>query len=199
MADKSPKLFRRLRKASNRHRCHLAVALGQRYCRRFREHAPAWLFFGRALTEAARYAEARDAISRALELAPQDRRATILAQRGHTEALAGDYAAAEDWYRQAFASAPIDGEERLYLGEILFRQGKLKEAEASLRVVTGAWNESLHEAWHLLGEVLASQERYGEALDCFQRAAESAPDCGKHARRARELRKLANRGGPAVT
>jgi tetratricopeptide (TPR) repeat protein len=105
MVDKSPKRFRQLQRASNRHRCHLAVALGQRYCRRYSQHAPAWLFYGRALTEAARYAEAREAMDHALELAPPERRATILAQRGHTEALAGDYASAEVWYRQAFDAA----------------------------------------------------------------------------------------------
>jgi tetratricopeptide (TPR) repeat protein len=199
MVEKSPKRFRRLQRASNRHRCHLAVELGHRYCRRYWQHAAAWLFYGRALTEAARYAEAREAMSRALELAPPERRATILAQRGHTEALAGDFASAEAWYRQAFDAAEIDDEERLYLGEILFRQGRLKEAEVSLRTVTAAWNESLGEAWHLLGEVLASQERYAEALDCFERAVESAPDCRKHARRVRELKKLADRGDSAAT
>jgi len=194
MVENSPKRYRRLQRASNRHQCHLAVALGQRYCRRYPQHAPAWLFYGRSLAEAGRYAEAREAIDHALELAPLDRRATLLAQRGHAEALAGDFASAEAWYRRAFDAAASNEEERLYLGEILFRQGKFKEAEASLRVVTSVWNESLGEAWHLLGEVLASQERYREALNCFECAAESAPDCRKHARRVFELRKLARRG-----
>lgn len=135
-----------------------------------------------------------------MEFAPDDRRATLLAQRGHLEALAGDFAAAEEWYRWAFDAAPSDGEERLYLGEILSRQGKLREAEASLQMVTGVWNESLSEGLHLLGEVLASQERYGESLNCFERAAELKPDRRKHARRVRELKKLVGgehgSGGP---
>lgn len=152
------------------------------------------MFFGRALAEAARYSEAREALQRALTLAPPERRATVLAQLGHTEALAGDFVAAEQWYREAFAAAETDSEVRLFLGEILFRQGKLKEAEAVLREVTSAWNESLGEAWHLLGEVLASQTRYAEALDCFERAVDSSPDRRKHRRRFRELRKLMRRG-----
>jgi tetratricopeptide (TPR) repeat protein len=152
------------------------VALGQRYCRRYPDHAPAWFFYGRALAEARRYAEAREALGRALKLAPEDRRAMLLAQRGHMEALAGDFGSAEEWYRRTFDAAPSDGEERLYLGEILFRQGKLQEAEASLQMVTSVWNESMSEGLHLLGEVLASQERYRESLDCFERAAELKPD-----------------------
>lgn len=191
MADKPQKLFRRLQKASNGHRCHLAIALGQRYCRRDPDYAPAWFFYGRALGEARRYAEARKALGRALELAPDDRRAMLLAQRGHLEALAGDFGSAEEWYRRAFGAASTDGEERLYLGEILYRQGKLPEAEASLQMVTGVWNESMAEGLHLLGEVVASQERYAESLECFERAAELKPDRRKHARRVRELKKLA--------
>src|SRR3954470_16416627 len=113
MVDKSPKRLRRLQHASNRHRCHLAIALAQQYCNHFPHHAPAWPFYGRALAEAARYVEAREALDRALQLAPVDRRATILAQRGHTEALAGYYVSAEAWYRQAFDAAAEDAEERL--------------------------------------------------------------------------------------
>jgi tetratricopeptide (TPR) repeat protein len=199
MFDKSSKRFRRLQRASNRHQSHLAVALGQHYCDAHPDHAAAWLFFGRALVETARYSEARDALRRALAIAPSDRRATVLAQLGHAEASAGDFAAAENWYREAFAAAATDDEERLYLGEILFRQGKLKEAETVLRNVTGAWNESLGEAWHLLGDVLASQARHAEALACFERAVDSAPDVRKYTRRVRELRKLVRPGGTAAT
>jgi hypothetical protein len=75
----------------------------------------------------------------------------------------------------------------------------LKEAEAVLREVTGRWNESLGEACHLLGDVLASQAQYAEALACFERAAESAPDVRKHLRRVHELRRLLRRGGTAAT
>jgi len=199
MIDKSLQQFRRLQRASNRHQSHLAVALGQRYCSRHPDHAPAWLFFGRALAETARYSEAREALRRALALAPPDRRATVIAQLGHAEALAGDFAAAEKWYREAFATAATQDEERLYLGEILFRQGKLKEAETILREVTGAWNESLGEACRLLGDVLASQAQYVEALACFEHAVESAPDVRRHVQRVRELRKLVRRGGTAAT
>lgn len=198
MEDKSAKRFRRLQQASNRHQCHLAIALGQRYCRRYPAHGPAWCFYGRALAEAARYAEAREALGRALELVPDDRRATVLAQCGHMEARAGDFCTAEAWYRRAFDAAAIDGEERLYLGEILFRQGKLREAEAWLRIVTSVWNESLGEGLHLLGEVLAAQARYSEALECFQRAAELTPDRRKHARRVRELKRLTSDDGLAA-
>jgi tetratricopeptide (TPR) repeat protein len=199
MDDKSAKSFRRLQRASNRHQSHLAVALGQRYCRRHPDHAPAWLFFGRALVETARYSEAREALRRALVLAPPDRRASVLAQLGHAEAAAGDFLAAENWYREAYAIAATGDVERLYLGEILFRQGRLKEAETALREVTSVWNESLGEAWHLLGEVLASQARFVESLACFEHAVESATEQRKYIRRVRELRTLVRRGGRAGT
>jgi tetratricopeptide (TPR) repeat protein len=198
MIDKSGEQFRRLQRASNRRQSHLAVAIGERYCRRHPDHAPAWLFLGRALAETARYAEARKVLHRCLTIAPPDRRPGVLAQLGHAEALAGNFAAAESWYRDAFAAAAADGEERLYLGEILFRQGKLAEAEAILREVTGAGNESVGEAWHLLGDVLASQAQYVEALTCFERAVDSAPEVRKHLRRVRELKKLVRRGGTAT-
>jgi tetratricopeptide (TPR) repeat protein len=115
---------------------------------------------------------------------------------GHLEALAGNFSAAESWYRKAFDTAKPDSEERLYLGEIFYRQGKLREAEMILRELTSGWNESIGEACHLLGEVLASQRRYVEALDAFQRAAEAAPTCRKHARRASELTKVIKASQP---
>jgi tetratricopeptide (TPR) repeat protein len=199
VSPKSRQRFRRLQQASNHHRSHLAAALGERYCQLHPTHAPAWLFYGRALAETARYDEARDALRRGLDCAPPEHHATFYAQLGHLEALAGTFTAAESWYRKAFDTASTDSEERLHLGDICYRQGKLHEAEMVLRQVTTVWNESMGEACHLLGEVLASQRRYVEALHAFQRAAEAAPSCRKHARRVRELTKIVRRDGPPAT
>jgi tetratricopeptide (TPR) repeat protein len=187
MGDKEREQFRKLQHSSNNHRCHLAIAIGERYCRRYPHHAPAWLFFGRALAEAHRYQEGRDALRRGLIRCPANRRASFYAQLGHLEAFAGDFAKAESWYRRAFDAAPTESVERLYLGEILYRQGKLHDAELTLEEVTSRWNDSLAEAWHLLGEVKASQGRHRAALECFRLAAESNADCKKHSRRVREM------------
>ncbi|MDP9174380.1 MAG: tetratricopeptide repeat protein [Planctomycetota bacterium] len=182
--------FQRLQRAANQNRCHLAAKLGERYCRLNPNHSPAWLFYGRSLAAIARYDEARVALQRCLETAPPERYATIYAQLGHLEALAGDFPAAEAWYHKAFDAAAPDEVERLYLSEILYRQGKLQEAESIFRRVVATQNESKEQACHLLGEILASQCRYREAMDAFQQAAEAAPTRPKHARRLRELKRI---------
>ena len=195
MADRSEQ-FRRLQRSSNRSQSHLAVTIGSRYCRRHPLHSPAWLFYGRALAETRRYADARAALLQGLACAPAERQVAFYAQLGHLEVLAGQFEAAESWYRKAFTAAPADATERLYLAELHYLQGNLAEAEAAIRPVTEAQNESLGEAFHLLGEILGSQGRYDASLDAFKRAAEASPACRKHARRVRELVRVIRRRGP---
>lgn len=185
--NRSRRLFRRLQRASNRHLCHLAITLGREYCPQQPEHAPGWLFFGRALAEAALYDEGERALTNGLEICPPDKRPVFLAQLGHLYVLKGDYSGAERWYQQAYDEAPPEAEERLFLGEIHFKSGRLHDAERVLKDVVSQWNEELGEAWHLLGIVVAAQDRLEEASEYLQEAVSAAPDRAKFRRTLKEV------------
>lgn len=165
----SESLFSDLQLAANGNRPNSAVAIARDLIAKRPGHAPTWLFYGRSLGELARYREATDALKKALSLAPENKQATVLAQLGHLSALQGKFEVAEQWYREAHERAEARDEENLWLGEILFRQGRVTEAESVLVEATSLGNENVIEAWSLLGTVLASQMRYREALKCYEK------------------------------
>ena len=103
----------------------------------------------------------------------------------------GDDAAAERWYREAISHRPDDTQGYIYLGGFYARRGRLAEAEAVHRQGTLCKKGCIDEAYHNLGLVLRAQERFEEALACFQRAVEIDPQY-KEARMAmRDVKRAA--------
>src|SRR5262249_19488573 len=63
----------------------------------------------------------------------------------------------------------------IYLGGILAKQGRLKEAELCHRKAVQLSTGPADEAYHNLGLVLRAQGKYGDALKYFNRAVKIDP------------------------
>jgi Tfp pilus assembly protein PilF len=87
----------------------------------------------------------------------------------------GDVSGCEARLRALLARHPDDAEVRLRLAEVLWSREAL-EAEGELRQVLAAQPERA-EAHHLLGMMLAEQQRLAEARVHLARACELDPDC----------------------
>ncbi|HUG94219.1 MAG TPA: tetratricopeptide repeat protein, partial [Planctomycetaceae bacterium] len=102
----------------------------------------------------------------------------------------GELAPAELWYRRALDAGPHAAQPHIYLGGFLARRGRLEEAEDVHRRGTGCSHGPVDEAWLNLGLVLRAQERFNEALKCFEAALRLDPDYGKAATAAEDVRRV---------
>jgi tetratricopeptide (TPR) repeat protein len=130
---------------------------------------------GVILYELARYEEAEHALKMAIPNLPPEHLDHAHVHLGHLYRARGDYESAEKWYRKAVESECNDAGRYIYLGAMLAKKGDLVGAEAAHRNATHCTQGSLDEAYLNLGFVLRAQERYHEALECFERALELDP------------------------
>lgn len=164
--------FEKLKTASNNGQTFTAIELGRKYVSKFINHAPAWLFYGRALVEACRYKEALESYLAGIKCCEENRKGYFYSQLGHMYSLKGDFEEAKKWYVKASEILKPEDEAQIWKTEILFKQGKFKEAEKELRKIVENNNELLDEACHLLGLVLSAQENYWEAIKWYKKAIE---------------------------
>lgn len=162
----------RLRTAHRADLPALTVARAEELTDRHPECGPAWRLLGSALITMGRYPEAAAAIHRALALCPADMLWIPLCEMGHLHKANGGYEAAACWYRRAIDAAPDQAGARIYLGGVLAKGGKLKEAEAVLRAATRCTEGCRDEAYLNLGLVLRALDRLEEAEACLEMALE---------------------------
>jgi tetratricopeptide (TPR) repeat protein len=171
--------FKRLRAARDADLTALAVKRARRFLARYPEHGPAWHILGQALTELARYSEAEQPLWNALRLCPGHLRRIPLTSLGDFHDSRGDLARAASWYQRAIDAAPNHASGYIFLGGVLARQGRLREAEKVLRRATETSDEGcLDEAFLNLALVLRAQERFDEAADCLREAIRIDPEYG---------------------
>jgi tetratricopeptide (TPR) repeat protein len=108
---------------------------------------------------------------------------------GHLCKARGDYKSAAAWYRQAIEAVPREASGHIYLGGVLAKSGRLKEAEAAHRAATRCIEGCRDEAFLNLGLVLRAQERYEEAAECFERALELDPKYAAAKKALRDVRR----------
>lgn len=98
-----------------------------------------------------------------------------LFQQSYVSAKADGDEKALEFARQALEKAPENADLYKHLGELLFRQGELKEAEAQFEKAIGLRprDAGLH---YQLSDVLARQGRFEEAMRAARRSIELAPD-----------------------
>lgn len=133
----------------------------------------AWLDLGRTLGELARYGEAESAFQKAIELAQDDPCDVIFGEIGNLYRSKGEFETALTWYQKQIDANPEDATGYLYLGNLLMRQGKLVEAEATFQQALGCQQVCLEETHYALGLVNRSlgllreaKTHLEEALQC---------------------------------
>jgi len=147
-----------------------------KFLKRFPKHGPAWLLYGIALVEVARYREAIRAYNMSLKACTLNReRHYVYAQLGHCEYKRGRYASALVFYRRAIRMWPEDASGYIFLGACLAKQGRFSAAIQAHRKATCCKLGCLDEAWLNLGLVYRAQERFDLALDCARKALAITP------------------------
>ncbi|WP_197491014.1 tetratricopeptide repeat protein [Planctomyces sp. SH-PL62] len=161
---------------SKRHYPALTIRVARRYLIDYPDDGVVWMWLGDVLTRMARYEEAEQAIAKALEFCPPDLRRNPLLKMGYLFDAAGDQGQAAAWYRKAIEADPGHAAGRIWLGELLARQGRLHEAEDLLRAGLTCAKGYIDEANLQLGFVLRARERFREAAACFREALRLDPE-----------------------
>ncbi len=162
--------WNRLRAAHKADLPSLTVAEAREFLRDYPDCGPAWKILGEGLIDLARYAEAEDALKQAIAMCPPDKLWIPLTDIGHLHRARGEYKAAAAWYRRAIDKMPDEASGHIYLGGVLARSGRLREAETAHRAAIRCTQGRRDEAYLNLGLVLRAQGRNDEAATCFEEA-----------------------------
>jgi tetratricopeptide (TPR) repeat protein len=179
----------RLRAAHKADLPALTVAQARQFLSEYPDCGPAWKILGSALIDLACHAEAEQALKRALSLCPPDKFWIPLSEMGHLYKARGEYKTAAAWYRQAIDAVPEEAGSYIYLGGVLAKSGRLREAEAAHRAAIRCQEGCQDEAYLNLGLVLRAQGRYEEAAECFERAIALDPKYAAARKALRDVRK----------
>src|SRR5580693_5793005 len=125
--------YERLKEASDANLSALTILLARRYLADHPDEWPAWNWLGNSLTELALYDEAEQALTRVLELFPEDKRFIPMINLGRLHAARSDFERAADWFNKAIEAEPRNASGYIFMGVVFARQGRLREAEEVLR------------------------------------------------------------------
>jgi len=170
------KLFEKIGRADDAGLVALTILRARAFLEVFPTFGPAWVRLGVALTDVARYEEAEQALLKAIEYCPPEKRRIPYGDMGDLFKASGDYDRAEHWYHKAVEAAPDHAGPYIYLGGLLALRGRLGEAEAVHRRGTLCNRGCVDEAFLNLGLDLRAQGRFAEAADCFEEAIRLDPD-----------------------
>ena len=132
---------------------------------------------GIILYELARYEESEQVLHQAVRSLSLEHLDHAYHHLGHLYEARGDHDSAEKWYRKAAELNPNHTWRYVFLGGLLAKRGDFSGAEACHRkAIQCSSGDVLDEAYLNLGLVLRAQERYKEALACFEKALELTPD-----------------------
>lgn len=160
----------RIRKADDAEHFAHVIKLCRDHLKIYPDDAARWTVLGRTLCTLARYREAEAALSKALALAPLDRRHMVYWQFGHLEEARGNLVSAMQWHRKSARLQPDNASSWIYCGHIAFSQGHLSQAETFNRRALQCERGAIDEAWFNLGGALLAQDRLEEARECYLRA-----------------------------
>jgi tetratricopeptide (TPR) repeat protein len=153
-----------------------ALELCRELLRDFPDYTIGWVLHGIILYELARYQEAEQVLREAIRSIPLEQLQHGYTHLGHLHQESGHYDEAEKWYRKAVELSPDDAGRHVFLGALLAKKGEFRAAEECHRRGTRCSKGCVDEAYLNLGLVLRAQERYAEAMECFQKALELTPD-----------------------
>lgn len=171
----SKESFNQIHLADHRGQIAVVVELCKKHLRKFSKHGPAWLHYGIAQIELARYGEAEKAIRRAITLCPEKALPIAYGQMGHLFEAKGDLKQAASWYRKALYRNPKDATNYIFLGSNAFKRGLFKQSEVYYRRALKCPEGCLDEAYFNLGGILLGKRDYAEAIKCYQEALKIDP------------------------
>jgi len=153
-----------------------ALEMCRELLRKFPDYTIGRLLEGIILYELGRYDTAEQRINEAIQgLGPEELPHGYI-HLGHLHRKRGNYDEAEKWYRRAAELNPDNAGRHIILGEVLASKGDFQNAEASYRTAIRCSHGPIDEGWLNLGLILRAQERYPEALICFEKALDLSPD-----------------------
>ncbi len=172
--------YRRIPIADKKGLTALVVELCEDHFHRFPDDQFALIWYAMAKIQLAQYAQAENALRRAISLSKGNGRAIRLAsvQMGHLFDSKGDLKKASFWYRRGLRADPKCGGVYIYLGHIAFKGGLLDKAALFYQKAIDRSAECIDEAYFNLGGVFVAQSRYQEAIDCYRKAIEIDPKYG---------------------
>jgi tetratricopeptide (TPR) repeat protein len=113
---------------------------------------------------------------------------------GHFHDARGELARAARWYQRAIDAAANHASGYIFLGGVLARQGRLREAEKVHRQATETCDEGcIDEAFLNLALVLRAQERFDEAAACLREALRIDPEYGDAGKVLRDVERCQRR------
>lgn len=171
----TPNLRERLKEADRQDQIILAICLAERLLAE--GDSAGWIFeiYAINLIGIGRYADAEAALAKAEQLVPEKRIPWVIHRRAHLEKRRGNLQSALDLWKEAHSKLPEEATFPIYAASVAFRLGRLAEAEELARIGTKCPKGFPDEAWYNLGGYLAAQQRYEEALTCYERAIELDP------------------------
>lgn len=167
--------FNQICLADDRGQTAVVVELCRKHLRKFPKHGLAWLYYGMAQIDLARYAPAEKAIKRAISMCPQKALPIAYSRMGHLFQAKDDFKQASLWYRKAVNQKPHDATYHIFLADSAFKCGRLKQAETYFRRALKCSEGCLEEAYFNLGGILLGRRKYSEAVDCYEKALKIDP------------------------
>ena len=185
--------FERLQRLSDGPYTAFTIRYGRRYLADHPEHGPAWMLVGIALVGLARYEEAEQAFSKAIERCPPGKQHWPLGAMGHLFLESGDHDQAAEWYRKAIEADPEEASFHVFLGSLRAKQGRFQEAEEEHRAAIECPKGRIDEAYLNLGYVLRALDRYSDAAECFREAIRLDPEYRLARRALRDVERCMKR------
>lgn len=187
-----------IRKADNKAWWGTVAERARAHLQLYPEEIGVRVHLARALTRLSRFEEANSALDEAFAKASEREIAAwnkvVFTQRGHLEQRRGDYPQAEHWFARAIEVAPQQTYNHVFLGVLVFQLGEIKRAEEiyrnAIKVCRPEDGDALDEIYANLGGVLVAQERYEEAVECFERTLQIDPNYEFAKIRLKDARKL---------
>lgn len=178
--------FQRICSADRKGLTALVVELCKKHLRLFPDYGPAWLRYGIANVELARYDDAEKAICRAISACPKEKLRIPFAQMGHLFEAKGEFKKAVFWYRRASRLDPENADYHIFLGSVASKQGRLSRAEFHFRRAIKCPDGCMDEAYFNLGGIMLGKGHYDQAVDCYRRALKIDPDYAKAKKRLKD-------------
>lgn len=174
--------YRRISAAHQKGMTALVVELCEDHFRRFPDDRFALIWYAMVKIQHSQYAQAEEALRRAIELFQKDNK-RVRSAGGRSAAVEmgrlfrekGDLKKASFWFQRALRADPRYGDAYIFLGDIAFKSGRLNHAEKLYRKAIDHSACSVDEAYFNLGGLFIARRRYREAIQCYRRAIKIDP------------------------